>query len=136
MTGLAQGPGEACARGRHDPGCSTRTFAAPDRRVIEGQCQLSTPRTTVTDGQMILTAGLAGLETELDLLVCGALLRGAPLRNRTVDLLLTMDHQTVPVSAVEALSRQDASSRQRRRAQISPYGLHFAPQMPPLMICA
>jgi hypothetical protein len=36
---------------------------------------------------------------------------GAPLRNRTVDLLLTMDHQTVPVSAVEALSRQNASSR-------------------------
>src|ERR1017187_681012 len=36
---------------------------------------------------------------------------GAPLRNRTVDLLLTMDHQTVSVSAVEALSRQNASSR-------------------------
>ena len=36
---------------------------------------------------------------------------GAPLRNRTVDLLLTMDHQTVPVSAAEALNRQNASSR-------------------------
>ena len=36
---------------------------------------------------------------------------GAPLRNRTVDLLLTMDHQTVPVSAAEALSRQNTSSR-------------------------
>jgi hypothetical protein len=36
---------------------------------------------------------------------------GAPLRNRTVDLLLTMDHQTVPVSAAEALSRRNASSR-------------------------
>jgi hypothetical protein len=36
---------------------------------------------------------------------------GAPLRNRTVDLLLTMDHQTVPVSTVEASSRQNTSSR-------------------------
>ena len=45
---------------------------------------------------------------------------GAPLRNRTVDLLLTMDHQTVPVSAAEALN--------------SPHRLRFAPQMPPVMI--
>ena len=56
---------------------------------------------------------------------------GAPLRNRTVDLLLTMDHQKVPVSAVEALNRQNASSRWRRRAQISPHRLRFAPQNAP-----
>ena len=56
---------------------------------------------------------------------------GAPLRNRTVDLLLTMDHQTVPVSAVEALSREKASSRWRRRAQISSHRLRFAPKNAP-----
>ena len=56
---------------------------------------------------------------------------GAPLRNRTVDLLLTMDHPTVPVSAAAALSRQNTSSRERRRAQISPHRLHFAPQNAP-----
>src|SRR5690242_2764069 len=39
-----------------------------------------------TDGQMILTAAPAGRKPGRDLLVCGA-----PLRNRTVDLLLTME---------------------------------------------
>jgi len=56
---------------------------------------------------------------------------GAPLRNRTVDLLLTMDHQTVPASAVESLSRKNASSRWRRRAQINLHRLRFAPQNAP-----
>jgi hypothetical protein len=56
---------------------------------------------------------------------------GAPLRNRTVDLLLTMDHQTVPVSAAEALSRQNTSSRERRRAHVSTHWPHFAPQNAP-----
>ena len=42
-----------------------------------------------------------------------------------------MDHQTVAVSAAEALSRQNTSSRSRRRAQISPHGLRFAPQTAP-----
>jgi hypothetical protein len=36
---------------------------------------------------------------------------GAPLRNRTVDLFLTMDHQQVSVIAAGALNRQNASSR-------------------------
>jgi hypothetical protein len=35
---------------------------------------------------------------------------GAPLRNRTVDLLLTMDHQSVPVTAAQALIRPNAGS--------------------------
>jgi hypothetical protein len=63
------------------------------------------------------------------------LTRGDPLRNRTVDLLLTMDHQTVPVSAVEALSRQNASLRKRRRARISPPGRHLT-RLPLLDIAA
>ena len=32
---------------------------------------------------------------------------GAPLRNRTVDLLLTLDCQAVPVTAVQSLNRPD-----------------------------
>jgi hypothetical protein len=48
-------------RGGHDPGCSTRAFAAPDRRVIEAQAVplsanfLRTERRS-TDGQVILKA--------------------------------------------------------------------------------
>jgi hypothetical protein len=61
---------------------------------------------------------------------------GASLRNRTVDLLLTMDHQRVPVSAAEALDRQNTSSRWRGRAQISPHWLLSAPKLPPEMILA
>jgi hypothetical protein len=101
------------------PGCSTRAFAAPDRRVIESQAgRLSAnslrplyanfprPERRSTDGQVILEAISDGSEESSDLLFCGA-----PLRNRTVDLLLTMDHQKVPVSAAEAPSRENASSR-------------------------
>ena len=95
------------------PGCSTRAFAAPDRRVIESQsvrlsanslrpCRIgSVPTTSAqSDGQMIFDELPAVWEPGPDLGF-----RGAPLRNRTVDLLLTMDRQTVPVSAAEALSR-------------------------------
>jgi hypothetical protein len=35
---------------------------------------------------------------------------GAPLRNRTVDLLLTIDNQHVPVTAIDALNCSNASS--------------------------
>ena len=56
---------------------------------------------------------------------------GAPLRNRTVDLLLTMDHQTGPVSAAEPLSRQNPSSRHRSRAHVSTHWPRFAPQNAP-----
>jgi hypothetical protein len=47
------------------------------------------------DGRLILEAPSVGQESRLDLLVCGA-----PLRNRTVDLLLTMGHQPVTVPAI------------------------------------
>ena len=54
-------PGEAAARDRHDSGCSTTAFAAPDRRVIESQSvRLSAnflrPERRSTDGQVILKA--------------------------------------------------------------------------------
>jgi hypothetical protein len=59
------------------------------------------------------------------------LLAGAPLRNRTVDLLLTMANQSVPVMAVCGLSRLNTGSRWRRLAQTSPAWLHSAPQTAP-----
>jgi hypothetical protein len=73
------------------PGCSTRAFAAPDRRVIESQpVRLSAnflrPERRSTDGQVILKRTSGRSENRPDLLFCGA-----PLRNRTVDLLLTME---------------------------------------------
>jgi hypothetical protein len=111
MTGLIREARRSLCRGRHDPGCSTRAFAAPDRRVIESQpVRLSAnslrPERRSTDGQVILKRTSGRSESRPDLLFCGA-----PLRNRTADLLLAMDHQTVPVSAAEALSRPNASSR-------------------------
>jgi hypothetical protein len=84
-----QGNGERDPR-RHHPGCSTRAFAAPDRRVIESQSVrlsanfLRSERRS-TDGQVILKQTSGRSENRPDLLFCGA-----PLRNRTVDLLLTM----------------------------------------------
>jgi hypothetical protein len=55
---------------------------------------------------------------------------------QAADLLLTMDHQQVSVIAAGALSRQNTSSRERRRALTSPHWLRFAPKVPPVMICA
>jgi hypothetical protein len=74
------------------PGCSTRAFAAPDRRVIESQSvRLSAnflrPERRSTDGQVILKRTSGRSENRPDLLFCGA-----PLRNRTVDLLLTIEN--------------------------------------------
>ena len=79
------------------PGCSTRAFAAPDRRVIDSQSvRLSAnslrPERRSTDGQVILKRTSGRSENRPDLLFCGA-----PLRNRTVDLLLTMDRHPVSV---------------------------------------
>jgi hypothetical protein len=83
-------------REEHDPGCSTRAFATPDRRVIENQSvRLSAnsprPERRSNDGQLILTATSDQSQEPSDLLLCGA-----PLRNRTVDLLLTMNNCKVP----------------------------------------
>jgi hypothetical protein len=70
--------------------CSTSVSAAPDRRAIESQSlRLSAnslrPERRSTDGQVILKKTAGRSENRPDLLLCGA-----PLRNRTVDLLLTM----------------------------------------------
>jgi hypothetical protein len=81
------------------PGTSRRRDPSPvqqaspprrDRRVIESQSvQLSAnflgPERRSDDGRMILEIARAGQKTGSDLLFCGA-----PLRNRTVDLLLTI----------------------------------------------
>jgi hypothetical protein len=43
----------------------------------------------------------------------------APLRNRTVDLLLTIDNQSVPVTAVEPLNCSNAGSHELSQATAS-----------------
>jgi hypothetical protein len=58
----------------------------------------------------------------------------APLRNRTVDLLLTMANQPVPIASAYGLSRLNTGSRQRRLAETSPAWLQSAPQIAPEMI--
>src|SRR6266568_3366510 len=55
----------------------------------------------------------------------------ASLRNRTVDLLLTMDTQCVAVTAAEALSRPYAGSHEQSSARTSPHWRHFAPRSAP-----
>jgi hypothetical protein len=44
---------------------------------------------------------------------------GAPLRNRTVDLLLTMGNQHLPVTAIEPLTCPDAGSHELTQAAAS-----------------
>jgi hypothetical protein len=84
------------------------------------------PERRSTDGQVILEAISDWPEEPSDLLLCGA-----PLRNRTVDLLLTMDHQRVPESPVASLNRQNTSSRWRGQAHVGPHWPGFAPQNAP-----
>ncbi len=72
------------------PACSTGAVDTADRHAIRGQpVRLSAnslrPERRSTDGQTILKVDPAGWKPAPDLLVCRA-----PLRNRTVDLLLTM----------------------------------------------
>ena len=55
----------------------------------------------------------------------------APLRNRTVDLLLTMDHQSVPVAVAYGLTSADTGSRERRRAPASLRQRHSAHEIAP-----
>ena len=56
---------------------------------------------------------------------------GAPLRNRTVDLLLTIDHQEVAQLAARHLSRQNTCCRRQPEAPASPSEHCSAPQTAP-----
>lgn len=56
-------------------------------------------------------------------------LPGAPLRNRTVDLLLTMSHWTITAAQVEALTWQYAGTGERGQARISAVRHRSAPQV-------
>src|SRR5262249_2819403 len=56
------------------------------------------------------------------------------LRNRTVDLLLTIDNQHVPVTAIATLNWADTGSRERTQAATSARKLGFAPRSAPRMI--
>jgi hypothetical protein len=53
---------------------------------------------------------------------------GAPLRNRTVDLLLTMSHRTVPLPQARRLTRQNASKDWHLQAPDRPAQAPFATQ--------
>jgi hypothetical protein len=81
------------------------------RRAIDGQSvRLSAnsprPERRSTDGQMILTVTPAGRKPRLDLLVCGA-----PLRNRTVDLLLPWEMRKFNCRPMPARDGPSRSSR-------------------------
>jgi hypothetical protein len=52
----------------------------------------------------------------------------APLRNRTVDLLLTIDRRTIPLPQVEGVTRQNTSTDQHPQAPDRPTRASFAPQ--------
>jgi hypothetical protein len=110
------------------PACSTNAIRHADRRAIGGQSvRLSAnsprPERRSTDGQTIFTVSFAGWKPASDLLVCGA-----PLRKRTVDLLLTMNHRTVPLPLVERLTSQNTSTDQHPQAPYRPPRARFAPQ--------
>src|SRR5215475_12629700 len=76
----AAGPPPQAQRERHAGRC------AIGGQSVRLSANSPRPERRSTDGQMILTVAPADRKPELDLLVCGA-----PLRNRTVDLLLTME---------------------------------------------
>jgi hypothetical protein len=67
------------------------------------------PERRSNHGQMILRVFCAGHEALADLL-----LRGAPLRNRTVDLLLTMGHSNHSLTWYNALGRADLGTHRAR----------------------
>jgi hypothetical protein len=121
LTATAPAPAPCSARNQQQPADAIpRLFNQrdrhADRRAVAGQSvrpsanSLRQARRS-DDGQMILKVAQAGQEPAFDLLVCGA-----PLRNRTVDLLLTMYPCRVPSLQVACLTRQNASTGQRSQA--------------------
>ena len=124
MTAATRATANATRAG-HDPRCSTRAFTAPDRRVIESQsvrlsANFPRPERRSTDGQAILKRTSGRSENRPDLLFCGA-----PLRNRTVDLLLTMDRGQVPLSRRQ--DRPELRVREHRPALASAWSCSKRP---------
>jgi hypothetical protein len=105
------------------PACSTppgpaRQRACRRESVREAECQLPTHNflrlaRRSTDGQAILDGLPAAREPGSDLRFCGA-----PLRNRTVDLLLTMSSGRARPSEVTALISENVSPGERSQAPI------------------
>ena len=92
------------------PGCSTARLGELDCPAITHQCVPSStarhrPERRSDDGQMISEALPAAREPGPDLGF-----RGAPLRNRTVDLLLTMQRRA---STLDRLDRSDGRTGRR-----------------------
>src|ERR1017187_5216488 len=102
--------------------CSTTTTVLGDQRVIEGQSVMprdSDPRSErrSTDGQTILKVARSNQEQPADLVICGA-----PLRNRTVDLLLTIGTAARPEGSActdGPAGRADGPERAERSGQPS-----------------
>ena len=80
------------------------------------------PERRSNDGQMIFE-DLPAPETGADLLF-----RGAPLRNRTVDLLLTMDRSADVQPQVEQLTCRNTSGDRHAQALGEPSQAPFATQ--------
>jgi hypothetical protein len=72
----------------------------------------------------------AGQETGLDLRVCGA-----PLRNRTVDLLLTMNHLRVQLVQAGALDQPEHEhTTSPHKLQMGPHERHLPLKLPLTLI--
>ena len=87
------------------------------------------PERRSTDGQVILEAISDGSEEPSDLLLCGA-----PLRNRTVDLLLTMYRCAVPQPQVERLTCRTRAQTGTHKRQTSPHERHSPLNLPLTLI--
>jgi hypothetical protein len=138
LSSWPEGPCPAPSRGSISAaGALPRLFNQRERhagrRAIGGQpVRLSAnsrrPERRSSDGQMILTGAPAGRKPRRDLLVCGA-----PLRNRTVDLLLTiwtflgslptlrpLGQQQPPTRPVRDLRPVGKTCRLREATRVSP----------------
>ena len=116
------------------PGCSTARSGELDCPAITDQCvplsaTCQRPERRSDDGQMIFEALPDIREPGADLGF-----RGAPLRNRTVDLLLTMYRFAVLQLQVDELTCENTSTRWHSQAPDEPTRAPFATQLPLTLI--
>jgi hypothetical protein len=88
-----------------------RNYCRPAAGTASATCRPGTGTQVSTDGQVIFKGISDCPEEPSDLLLCGA-----PLRNRTVDLLLTMYRSAVLQSQVDRLTCENTSTHWHSRA--------------------
>jgi hypothetical protein len=93
------------------------------RQSVRLSASSARPARRPADGRTILDARPAAQEPGPD-----PRFRGALLRNRTVDLLLTMNHRQVPLPQVVSADQENTSSRQRSQVPIRLSRAPFATQ--------